>query len=112
MAQTTFFDCTNCESAQTIVTANEPCTITIKYGENKGQMINTSERVERCSGCQTRIRHNSDDCGTIRRINHTTHKSGKVTECGSACLAGKIVCDCRCQGKCHGASKCQCGVAA
>ena len=34
---------------------------------------------------------------------------GEGTRCGSACLAGKKTCDCKCGGQCHGAGVCNCG---
>ncbi len=33
---------------------------------------------------------------------------GEAPRCGGACINGKTSCDCRCNGRCHGAGQCFC----
>jgi len=79
----------------------EPTISTIRFGENAGQTFTSSIRV--CAACRKPI------TGLLVSINTRNSRKGTKTECGAACLAGKVSCDCRCNGRCHGADKCYCG---
>ena len=63
-------------------------------------MVEVSYRE--CASCKTRSPR-------MVHINTRNAKSGRKTECGGACLNGKTSCDCKCNGRCHGAGECQCG---
>lgn len=67
---------------------------------NEGKTVTVSYRA--CASCGAR---------SPRRVYVTTRKtrSGGKSECGGACLNGKTSCDCKCNGRCHGAGRCQCG---
>ena len=43
-----------------------------------------------------------------RRLDVPTRPRDRTTECDSRCLNGKVRCDCRCGGRCHGAGECLC----
>ena len=44
--------------------------------------------------------------GPARFIEAKSTKSGR--RCSAVCTNGKIQCDCRCEGRCHGAGSCLC----
>ena len=73
----------------------------IRFGPDTGKTFPSSQTV--CAECRVPV--------TARMIHIETRKSrgGRKTECGAACLNGKRVCDCRCNGRCHGAERCYCG---
>jgi len=84
-------------------TVRIPETCVIRFGENKGQTFQSSYTA--CADCSSR---------NPRMVSISTRnaKGGRKTECGGACLNGRVSCDCRCQGRCHGAEKCLCGTPA
>jgi hypothetical protein len=91
-----YVDCRTCGGRQV------PETIlvdrVILFGDRKGQPIQVSET--RCSGCQG---------FDIRHVSIRVKANGNRGKCGGACLNGKTNCDCRCNGRCHGAGVCSCG---
>lgn len=50
-------------------------------------------------------------CGEVGRLISITMRArfgGPAPKCGGSCLNGKTSCDCRCNGRCHGAGACRC----
>jgi len=45
--------------------------------------------------------------GPVREV-EVRWTPGKQTPCNSACLNGRVSCDCRCGGRCHGKGYCLC----
>lgn len=57
--------------------------------------------LARCATCGTPA--------TFATITVRVRFAGQAApRCGGACLAGKRSCDCRCNGRCHGAGVCRC----
>lgn len=54
-------------------------------------------------------------CGGPAKLRFIARRKPRVaggSRCNAACLNGKRSCDCRCGGRCHGATVCQCDKAA
>lgn len=91
---TTYTTC--CRTAAVNVAYETP----IRYGENAGQLVTVTRRE--CASCHS-------VSPKMAYIATRTARGGRKTECGAACLGGKVSCDCRCNGRCHGADNCLCG---
>lgn len=49
-------------------------------------------------------------CGQDAPIRYAVipKNGGKHTKCNRRCLDGKLICNCRCRGRCHGEGECTC----
>jgi len=73
-------------------------------------------RALTCPGCAAVVRVWVNGrplaCGTLqhnrRPIETKTGPAARRGKCSAVCLNGKRSCDCRCNGKCHGAGVCRC----
>jgi hypothetical protein len=78
------------------------------YGEceahGAGVQVEQDMRTMICTPC--RDGNVKTIATSVRKIeiDNTKPKSGRP--CGAICTSGKRSCDCRCNGRCHGAGKC------
>ena len=112
MARVFYFDCGTCGDGQDVKSGGEYFESVRTLGPRKGETYQAHRYFHRCGGCGTEIVISKGYAHTglpmAREVNHTTHRNGRQTECSAACLNGKLVCDCQCKGRCHGAGTCSC----
>jgi hypothetical protein len=95
---------TTCYTACCRMSPNrEAYTSTILRGEHAGETFESHRPV--CSACH-------EAYPKMVQIKTRSTRGGGKSECGGACLNGKTSCDCKCNGRCHGAGDCQCGIVA
>jgi hypothetical protein len=67
----------------------------------RASIVTGADLVRHCADCGAADPH-------MVQIQTRTYAGFTRTRCGAACLAGRVSCDCRCNGRCHGAGRCRC----
>jgi len=94
----TYADCPTCHSSEAVDASAYLADVT-KFTRR----LTGAGHITTCRHCNTTFVAASIRTITLR--NGATSTRG----CDGSCIHGKTSCNCRCQGRCHGAGACYCG---
>jgi len=94
---TTYSDCPTCNSSQAVDASPFLADVT-KFSRR----YTGAGHITTCKVCRT--------TWVASSLRNVILRKGPVStrECDGACLNGKTSCNCKCNGRCHGAGNCYC----